>query len=142
MSWNGNSRARGFTLLEILVALAILGLSLGVLMQIFSTGLRGAAASKARVVATRLAESKLAVVGVEEPLSEGISQGRFDEQYRWRIAVRRLLPPGGEEPDATAPAPVRPYRVDVSVFWGRDDGAPGDNARSLTLTTLRLGPNE
>jgi general secretion pathway protein I len=140
MSWNGNSRARGFTLIEILVALAILGLSLGVLMQIFSTGLRGAAASKTRVVATRLAESKLAAVGVEEPLAEGVSEGRFDERYRWRIAVRRLLPPDGEEPGAAAL--VRPYRVDVSVLWGGDGGAPGGDARSLTLTTLRLGPNE
>jgi general secretion pathway protein I len=86
-------RCRGFSLLEVLVAFAILALSLTVLMQVFSTGLRNISVGEDYTRAVLLAESVLASVGVEQSLQEGEQTGAFDdrygEEYRWRVAVSR-----------------------------------------------------
>ena len=49
------NRSRGFTLIEVLVALAVLALALGVLFQIFSTGLNSSRVAEAYAKATLLA---------------------------------------------------------------------------------------
>ncbi len=129
----GSGQTRGFTLIEVVVAFVILALSLGVLLNVFSTGLRTARTSEAYTMATLLAQSKLAAVGVEAPLVEGETAGQFDERFRWSIDVRRdeeLSPPGED-------LPVRAYDVVVTVSWGEADGE-----RSVSLTTLRLAPRE
>ncbi len=130
-------RDRGFTLIEVLVAFAILALALGVLLQVFSTGLRNARVSEAYTTATLLAESKLAQVGIEDPLVEGQSVGRFDDRFRWLIEVR---PYQESEPDAAPEReglPVRAYEVVVTVSWDEVH-----DKRSVSLTTLRLAPGE
>lgn len=141
---NTGSRARGFTLIEILVALAVLSLSLGVLMQIFSTGLGGARTTEARAMALRLAESKLAALGVEEPLVEGESSGRFeapfDGRFRWRVLVRPQVPQSPEAQEGEENALLRAIAVEVSVFW--DDKRTDGNERSISLSTIRLAPVE
>lgn len=124
---------RGFTLIEVLAALAILGLALGVLFQIFSTGLGSARVAQGYTLATALAESKLASLGIEEPLAEGETAGWFDDDFRWRVAVRSY------EQEARAAgegASIEPYEVVVTVSWGEPD-----EERSVSLTTLRLAPS-
>lgn len=137
---------RGFTLIEILVALIILGLSLGVIMQIFSAGLDRARKTEARAVAVQLAESKLAAIGIEEPLTEGVTDGQFDERFRWRVLVQPYRPAGGapngdqpgDDTDETT-ALVHAYAVNVRVFWS--DGGGGDGGGddgTVSLSTIRL----
>lgn len=143
-----NKRAiRGFTLIEVLVALAVLGLSLGVIMQIFSAGLDRARKTEARAIAVQLAESKLAAVGVEEPLTEGMTSGEFDNRFRWRVLVQPYEPAGGEA-DGDEPGGgnetkvlVRAYAVNVRVFWGGSEGGgqgDGGNDGTVSLSTIRL----
>lgn len=55
----------GFTLLEILVALTLLALAMGIIMQIFSRGVNGADLADRYAKAAMLAESRLASVGIE-----------------------------------------------------------------------------
>ncbi len=128
---------RGFTLIEILVALIILGLSLGVIMQIFSAGLDRARKTEARAVAVQLAESKLAAIGIEEPLTEGVTDGQFDERFRWRVLVQPYRPAGDDTDETTAL--VHAYAVNVRVFWS--DGGGGDGGGddgTVSLSTIRL----
>lgn len=82
-------RCQGFSLLEVLVAFTILGIALTVLMQVFSTGLRNITVGEDYTRAVLLAESRLASVGVEEPLQEGEQSGSFDgpQGYRWRVVI-------------------------------------------------------
>lgn len=127
------NRSPGFTLIEVLVALAVLALTLGVLFQIFSTGLSNSRVAEAYAKATLLAQSKLASLGIEEPLGEGESWGRFDERFRWRVDVESHEE---EERPADDLAPVKPYEVVVTVFWGE-----ANEERSVSLTTLRLAPS-
>ena len=56
-------RQSGFSLLEVLVAFSILALALGVLLQSFSTGMRGVTQSGLYSRATLLAESIFARAG-------------------------------------------------------------------------------
>lgn len=128
------ARARGFTLLEVLVALICFAMVFGVLAQIMRTGLRQAASADGTMMASLLARSQLARVGVELPLAIGEVEGETDGM-RWRTTVRLadMGPPAAdalvEETDISA------YRVDVTVAWGNPE-----NGQDLTLTTLRLGP--
>jgi general secretion pathway protein I len=118
--------ARGFTLLEVLVALLVFGLVFGILAQIIRTGVRQSASAEAVATASLLARSQLARVGVELPLELGEVEGQVDGMS-WRTTIR-LSEPLTEETD------IGTYRIDVTVAWGAGD------AQQLTLTTLKLGP--
>ena len=131
----------GFTLIEVVVALVILTVALGALMQLFQTGMRSSRIAEDRVLATLLAQSRLAAVGIESPLEPGEIGGEIDERFRWSALVEPYHDDFTAEPDEEPRAglPV-PYQVTVTVSWGpEDDGAA---ARSVSLTSLRLGQAE
>ena len=84
----------GFTLLEVLVALVILTLSLGAVMQLFSGGLRATTAAQDTAAAARLAQGRLAQLGQTLPLSPGTTQGTGVDQdgkaLRWTQQINGL----------------------------------------------------
>jgi len=123
------SRCAGFTLVEIIVALAILALSLNVILPAISDALWRTGEAEARAEAASLARSLLAQAGSAVLLHDGAAAGKFDNGFRWRLHAS----PYGVSNQL---APVRAYQVTAEVFW--------DDARqehSLALTTLRLGAN-
>lgn len=126
-------RQEGFSLLEVLVAFVILSISLGVLLQVFATGLRNAGTADDYTQATLYAESILAAIGRETPLSEGQHSGPINDRFSWRSTV---APYTDDMPDPEK-THVRAYRVEVEVFW---DGLA--QTRSVILETLRLTPVE
>lgn len=117
----------GFTLLEVLVALVCFALVFGVLAQIMRTGLRQSASAESATMASLVARSQLARVGVELPLAIGETLGEADGM-RWRTTIQLAEGPR-EDVD------IGTYRVDVTVAWG-----PPEDGREITLTTLKLGP--
>lgn len=129
----GSRRQAGFSLLEVLVAFAILGISLGVLLQAFATGLRNAGMADDYSRATLYAESILAAIGRETPLGEGNHSGPIDDRFSWRSSVTPYVD-DMPDPEITK---VRAYRVGVEVFW---EGS--SQTRSVALETLRLAPVE
>lgn len=126
-------RQEGFSLLEVLVAFVILSISLGVLLQVFATGLRNAGTADDYTQATLYAESILAAIGRETPLNEGQHSGPINDRFSWRSTV---APYTDDMPDPEK-THVRAYRVEVEVFW---DGLV--QTRSVMLETLRLTPVE
>jgi general secretion pathway protein I len=120
----------GFSLLEVLVAFAILAVSLGVLMQIFSQASRATLMSSQYSRAASLAESKLNAVGTAIPLEEGAVSGDPEGGIAWEVTILPVTL--GEE--FGAEPPVTPYRINATALWQN-----GSQVRSLTLSTLRLG---
>jgi general secretion pathway protein I len=119
----------GFTLVEIIVALAILALSLNVILPAISDALWRTAEAEAQAEAASLARSLLAQAGSAVSLNNGAAAGEFENGFRWRLQVT----PYGSADQA---APVRAYRVAAEVVWGEPS-----REQSLTLSTLRLGAN-
>ncbi len=118
----------GFSLLEVLVAFSILALSLGVLMQLFSGGMRNTLAGASYSRAVDLAESTLALAGTEIPLQPGRHSG--DEKgLRWELNIETYI---AEELQAP-PADTEAFLVSARVEWN-----DGGKARFFSLDTLRL----
>lgn len=128
-------RERGFSLLEILVAFSILSLALGVLLNLFGGGIKLARVADDTARATELAESKLAQVGIVEPLSEGQTAGSFDERFRWFVRVQPYALANEEIDPETLP--VHLYMVTVRIEWN-----DGSRIRSVNLATLRAAVDD
>ncbi|MBK1644995.1 general secretion pathway protein GspH [Thiocapsa imhoffii] len=125
------ARERGFSLLEVLVAFAILAISLGVLMQIFTQASRATLISSQYSRAASLVESKLNAVGDEIPLEEGVVTGDPEGGIHWEIVIQSVEL---DELFGSEAAPITPFRVTATALW--QDGA---QVRRVTLSTLRLG---
>lgn len=118
--WRGS---RGFTLLEVLVALAILGLAVVTILQLFSQGLRLLKLSGDYQRAVLLADRM-----TREPVleAEGIESGREGE-FSWERRVESYPVP--EELNAPGVPPTRIFRLSVQVRWSGN--------RSVEVATLR-----
>ena len=127
---NVKRQCKGYTLIEVLVAMMILAMSLTVIFRIFSGGLNkiGIASDYARAV--MVAESVLAAAGNTEMLRTGQLSGDLFEKYRWVRTVTPYRPPGEQSFDGL---PVNVYRVSVVVEWPANRGD-----RSLDLSTIKL----
>ena len=119
----------GFSLLEVVVALAILALCLGLLIQIFSRALSTTALSGAYSRATTLAQARLDDVGLDIPLEPGSYSGEPEDGIAWEVQIApydlRGLP---WEPTFDV------FVVTSEVSWeGRNN-----KTRQISLSTLRF----
>ncbi|MBL8513060.1 MAG: prepilin-type N-terminal cleavage/methylation domain-containing protein [Betaproteobacteria bacterium] len=127
----------GFSLLEVLVAFTVFSLVTATVMQIFSSGVNGATVAQKYAKAAQYAESKLATAGVEEALKEGVKDGKFDDDFRWRIEVKRFDDPTPREQqsiDFEKNHFVQLFEVVATVSFTTDDS----QERSVVLSTLQL----
>ena len=123
---------QGFTLLEVLVAMAILGIGLVVIIELFSGGLRLGRTSEEYTKAVGYARMKLEEISLAKSLEEGIEEGEFDREYRWQVEVKKvdLLPPGRE---TSYQPPVALYWVRIDVLW-----KSGTRERTTALESYRV----
>jgi general secretion pathway protein I len=109
-------RQRGFTLIEIVVALSILGVGLIVIIELFAGGLRLGRTSEEFSKAVSLARMKLEEVSLNPVLQEGSETGEFDKDFRWQVAVKKMDILPVERPPEFQPL-VEFYRVKVEILW-------------------------
>lgn len=107
---------RGFTLIEVVVAVAILGVGLVTIIELFSGGLRLERTAEEYTKAANYARMKMEEVSVDENLREGISEGWFDPDYRWRVGVRKVEILQGNL-SADYHPPIEFYQVVIEVIW-------------------------
>lgn len=119
-------------MIEVLVALTILGLVLGALLQVFSGGLRNVATAEQYVLAAVIADSKLAAVGREIPLEPGAESSGEEGRYAWTVEIAPYEP--GEDAKPNKDAVLQLYQVAVSVRWSSVRGE-----RVVSVDTLMNG---
>ena len=114
---------RGLSLLEMLVALSILGLTLGALYQSVSGATRNTRSGEKYLYGVELARSLLADYAVVP--AEGVSVGgETSGDFRWRVASTPLAT-GGDGPLRLL------HGIEVSVSW-----QDGSKRRDVVLNSV------
>jgi general secretion pathway protein I len=122
---------KGFTLLEVIIALAILGIGLTVIMELFSGGLRLGRVSQEYTKAMNFASLKLEEMAAQKTMEAGEDEGEFDKTFRWRTGVEKvdILP---YDKGAEFKPPVDLYHIRVNVLW-----TSGSKERSAGLESYK-----
>ena len=107
----------GFSLLEMLIAFAILAIALGIILKIFSTGLAATQAADNYTNAVQIANNLIAKTGLEIPLKAHDISG-IEKNYHWRLRVspHQLI---SSELDVSD-LPVQLFQVYVVIEWGQN----------------------
>ncbi|AKK68929.1 type II secretion system protein XpsI [Xanthomonas translucens] len=124
---------RGYTLIEVIVAFALLALALTLLLGSLSGAARQVKRADQLSRATLYAQSLLAAQGVEQPLQPGRAQGSFEQgHYRWTLDVAPYV--DARRPPDTTLTPGLPtlLQLNLQVRWG------DASAQALQWKTLRL----
>ncbi|MGI9501018.1 MAG: type IV pilus modification PilV family protein [Geminicoccaceae bacterium] len=121
---------RGFTLLEVLVALIIFAISFGAIASIFQTSLRQSITASKLLDAKALAEQQMARLGVELPLElgkhNGVAATASGSTMIWQSRIDLAEPVDDQDPVAL-------YHITVDV------GDEDDDRPIVTLQTFRIG---
>jgi len=124
-----DSAPAGFTLIEVLVALAILAIAFGFAFRALSGGFDRLDRDQKSADALLLAQSTLARVGHDIALQDSAVAGRTKDDFSWRIETgpygdRKGVPPGR----------LIGHRVEVTIAWSERH-----QRREVRLTSLVLG---
>ena len=135
------NKARGFTLLEVVVALSILVICMTVIMRILAGSSRVAAVSSDYYSALQIAESKMAELRVLKGSAAYIDAGSVDSgggtDFDWAVEAR---PYRSRADDPVLPADIAEhplaayqlFQLEVTVFWGNL------HKREYQLSSLQL----
>ena len=118
--------SKGFTLLEILVALAILATAVTIIFQLFSAGLRNIAVSEDVVSAAVRAAAKMREVLSNEELTENSWTETTTDGYTFAVNITEALQ------EKTDSLPVQVLQVDLAITWTKNS-----KERSLRLKTYK-----
>lgn len=127
MSRRSCSDSAGFTLIEALVALAIIAVVLGTIGSVIATTVKGTRAIDQRLALAGTAETLLADLPARSLLKPGRRSGELAGS-RWRVDVAPMNAPGGD------PAGDRFVPLAVNLRLQRVDGS------AIQVTTVKLVP--
>jgi general secretion pathway protein I len=129
----------GFTLLEVLIALAIAGIALGVLFSAGLTGVRATQAASHYEQAVARARSHLTLAVHASPLVAGDWQGDDGGGFTWHLRVAPITstavqPLYAVTPRKSSTFPISLYAVSVWIGWH-----DGERTREVRLDTDQIG---
>ena len=123
------SSSRGFTLLEIVVAMTIVGLGVVTLLEVFSSGLRLGARSQDRTEVITQGRQVMDQFLAGRTLAEGTDQGIIGENGRWKLQVQPVR--SAEELSLGNDWELKEIALDIIV-------PESSSERRVELRTLRL----
>jgi general secretion pathway protein I len=108
----------GFTLLEVMVAIALIAIALTAVLGSQSQSVSLAGEARFSTTAALLAQSKMAQIELQDPEDLTADSGDFDEDfpgYTWKLRVSNVM--------LDRPENVSDYlkQVDLTIVWGEDE---------------------
>lgn len=130
---------KGFTLLEVIVALIIAGIAAAALFEAVGTGLHATQTAGMYDQAIVRAKSRLAAATHGTKLTPGDWRGDDGGGFHWRLRVAQIAsasmrPVGLVGPRAASSIPVVLYGVTVWIAW-----KDGGTERDVQLDTEQVG---
>lgn len=122
--------AKGFTLIEVVVAMTIVGLGVVILLQIFSQGLRLETRSTLHTEAAARGARAMDELLARKNLAEGTDNGKVGDNARWSAQIRTT-----RDNAATLDLSNSWELKEVALEFVVTDGA---RKRQIELKTLRL----
>ena len=119
--------AEGFTLLEVLVSLAVMAIAMTLVMQLFSANLRAVVRSGDMTSAIIKGEYRLREILAEPFLAEKAWNEVTDDGYRIDVAVSEAMR------EKTDKLPVNLMEIVLTVHW-----IDGLREKSLRLKTMKV----
>ena len=125
---------RGFTLIEIAIGVAILGVGVASALEVFGGALQLARASGRRTEAVMHAKALMDATLWSPQLADEISHGEIGDGYRWERTIR----PAGfdDQIDGEFRADVRLAVVTVDIEWDEPNGV-----KNYEISTMRVEPD-
>ena len=119
---------RGFTLIEVLCAFAILTILLTIAFSTVSNALNASRKVDLILHATRLAQNKTDAIGGSEPLAPGVKTGLFEGGLAWTSTTKPL--------GSAAGLMLKVYSIEVTIHATTADKQPREAL--ATLKTVKL----
>ena len=117
----------GFTLLEIIVAFALIATAVLLAVQLFSANLRAIATSESHMRASAYAGAVMREITTDEDFPNNASTSGFVDIYRFETSAVKV----DEERNSTINADL--YRIDVALSWRE-----GNRDKTISLSSLKL----
>jgi general secretion pathway protein I len=114
----GDKFRTGFTLLEVMVAMAFIAITLMAVYDSQSASVSRASEAKFTIKASLLTQKKMAEIDMLEPQDITSDSGDFGDEYpgfSWKIDV--------EDSSLDIPEEVSTYlkQIDLTISWGKDE---------------------
>jgi prepilin-type N-terminal cleavage/methylation domain-containing protein len=123
---NHSHKQEGFTLLEVLVALAVLGTAIAVVMQLFAANLRTLYASKDYIAATAAGERKLKDMLAMREFQDKTWSETDADGFRFDVELSETMK------EKTENKPIKLIQINLTVRWSR-----GMHERVINLKTFK-----
>lgn len=131
-------RPHGYTLIEVVVAFAVLAFAMALLLGSLSNAVRQVRGAGDAGRAALHAQSILDQTGVGEALRPGSRNGQLENgRYRWELSVTPYVDraaPADNAPGQVVGAP-RLYKLHLKMRWGEGRKHERIDVRSLRLVT-------
>jgi len=118
----------GFTLIETLVAMSILSISLVIILQLFSGGLKSSRLSDNYTRAIFYAREKMEEILLDDNFTDRAMEGEFNDDFEWKVQTLRLEP--AQEGEARLPVDI--FSIKVNVNWHE-----GSKEKHFEISTLK-----
>jgi len=119
----------GFTLIEILVAISILAISLVVILQLFSGGLKSSRLSDEYTRGIFHAREKMGEVLLSKEVSAGETEGEFSDSFRWKCQIE-LIESVEEDEEKL---PFNMFNIKVDIIWD-----VGGKEKRFQVSTMKV----
>ena len=123
----GTCAQSGFTLLEVLVSLALLSIAITLIIQLYSANLRSVSISGRMTSASVWSDVKLREILADPSLKENAWTEVTDDGYRTEVSIVEVLQ------ERTDNLPVKMMEVTLLVRWNE-----GSRERSIRMKTMKM----